>query len=129
MRPRVPSIRTRRGVGFTVATASVMRSGMAWRGERRALQRAVMELDGLMGTVSSARMSWSEICASQQFRNRWVALDGCRYDDETKQPAEGTVIDADDDLAELCSRMKRENQHFCTILFCEAARARAASRH
>ena len=93
------------------------------------MQRAVTEIDGLMGTVSSARMSWNEICASKQYRNRWVALDGCRYDDVTKQPSEGTVIDADDDLAELCSRMKRENQHFCTILYCEAARQRTISRH
>jgi len=93
------------------------------------MQRVVMEIDGPMGTESSARMSWNEICANKQFRNRWVALDGCRYDDVTRLPSEGTVIDADDDLAELCSRMKRENQHFCTILYCEATRQRTISRH
>jgi hypothetical protein len=88
-----------------------------------------MENDGQMGTVSGARMSWQEICACGQYRNRWVALDGCRYDHETKQPSEGTVIDVDDDLAELCSRMKRENQHFCTILYCEPSRSRTSSQH
>lgn len=80
-------------------------------------------------------MSWKDICAQKQYRGRWVALDGCRYDDATHQPAEGTVIDADDDLAELCNRMKRANHHFCTILYCEtppptsASRPRLVARH
>lgn len=89
-----------------------------------------------MGTGVSSRMSWNEICAHQQFRGRWVALDRCRYDDSTKEPAEGTVIDADDDLAELCSRVKKANHHFCTILFCERSapgflsrRSGVATRH
>ena len=81
-----------------------------------------------MGTGVSSRMSWNEICAHKQFRGRWVALDGCRYDDSTNQPAEGTVVDADDDLAELCSRMKKANHHFCTILFCEAVSAALGRR-
>ncbi len=87
-----------------------------------------------MGTGVSARMSWNEICAHKQYRGRWVALAGCRYDDSTNQPSEGTVVDADDDLAELCSRMKRANHHFCTILFCESAapsfrRAASPTKH
>jgi hypothetical protein len=85
-----------------------------------------------MGTGMSARMSWGDICAQQQYRGRWVALDGCRYDDATNQPAEGSVVDADDDLAELCGRMKRTNQHYCTILFCDlppARRATSTTRH
>jgi hypothetical protein len=75
-----------------------------------------------MGMSSSARMSWHEICAHKKYRGRWVALDGCRFDNSTQQPSEGTVIDADDDLGELCSRVKRANHHFCTILYCENAR-------
>lgn len=64
-------------------------------------------------------MSWNEICSNNRYRGRWVALDGCRYDDAHTQPTEATVVDADDDLAELCNRMKKTNQRSCAILFCE----------
>lgn len=63
-------------------------------------------------------MSWNEICSNKQYRGRWVALDSCRYDGPNTQPSEGTVVDADDDLAELCNRMKKSNQRSCAILFC-----------
>lgn len=65
-------------------------------------------------------MSWHDICAQKQYRGRWVALDGCRYETGTQQPSEGTVVDVDDDLAELCNRMRRANHRCCAILFCEA---------
>ena len=48
-----------------------------------------------------------------------MALDDCRYDERSNQPAEGTVIDDDDDLAALCNRMKQEQRRSCAILFCE----------
>jgi hypothetical protein len=72
-----------------------------------------------MGTSSTMRMTWNEICSQQEYRGRWLALDGCRYDETTAQPAEGTVIDADDDLAELCQRIRRARHRSYTILFCE----------
>ena len=76
-----------------------------------------------MGSSAIERMSWNEICSQREFRGRWVALDDCRYDEATQQPAEGTVIDADDDLAELCNRMKKANHRCCAILFCEGGHA------
>ena len=72
-----------------------------------------------MGPSPSARQSWTEICADRSFRGRWVALDDCRYDECSHEPAEGTVIDADDDLSALCNRMKQAHRRSCAILFCE----------
>ena len=66
-----------------------------------------------------SRMSWPQIRQSDEYRGRWVALDNCKYDARTAEPVEGTIIDADDDLVELCTRIKQgENKH-CAILFCE----------
>ena len=48
-----------------------------------------------------------------------MALDDCRYDERSNQPAERTVIDADDDLGALCNRIKQEQRRSCSILFCE----------
>jgi hypothetical protein len=84
-------------------------------------------------------MTWSQICSNGEFRGRWVALDGVRYDEATSRPVEGTVIDADDDLAELCNRIRKANLQHCAILFCEvpepaavpvrAHRARVVAHH
>jgi hypothetical protein len=64
-------------------------------------------------------MTWDEICASREFRGRWVALDGVRYDEVTARPTEGSVVDSDDDLAELCGRVRSSDRHGCAILYCE----------
>ena len=72
-----------------------------------------------MGSMGSVRMTWSEICSNGEFRGRWVAVDGVRYDETTARPTEGTVVDADDDLAELCNRIRNANRRCCAILFCE----------
>jgi hypothetical protein len=64
-------------------------------------------------------MSWPEVRQSGEFAGRWVAVDNCKYDAKTAEPIEGTIIDADEDLVELCTRIKQgENKH-CAILFCE----------
>lgn len=64
-------------------------------------------------------MTWPEIRQNDEFRGRWVALDNCRYDAKTAQPVEGTIVDVDEDLVELCTRIRQgENKH-CAILFCE----------
>jgi hypothetical protein len=63
-----------------------------------------------------SRLRWCEICRRSEYRGRWVALDHCRYDDEGKA-AEGSVVDADDDLVELCSRMRESDRKNCAILF------------
>ncbi|MEM9072224.1 MAG: hypothetical protein AAGE52_27200 [Myxococcota bacterium] len=45
-----------------------------------------------------------------------MALQGCRYDEETGKAVEGTLVDTDDDLADLCNRVREA--HGCAILFC-----------
>jgi hypothetical protein len=65
------------------------------------------------------RLTWPQICRSEEYKGRWVALDACRYDPRTAQPTEGTVVDADEDLVALCSRMQASDSKHCAILFCE----------
>ncbi len=72
-----------------------------------------------MGSKSGVRQTWSEICSCGDYRGRWVALDGVRYEESTTRPAEGTVIDSDDDLAQLCARLRSANRRCCAILHCE----------
>ena len=50
-----------------------------------------------------------------------MALDECRYDPRTARPTEGTVVDSDEDLVSLCSRMQDSDDRHCAILFCEEA--------
>jgi hypothetical protein len=69
----------------------------------------------------ASRMKWPEIRQSDEFRGRWVALDNCRYDAKTAQPVEGTIIDADEDLVELCTRIRQSENKHCAILFCDDA--------
>jgi hypothetical protein len=69
--------------------------------------------------LKGSRLTWPEIRQSDEFSGRWVALDHCRYDARTAQPVEGIVIDVDDDLVELCSRIQESENRHCAILFCE----------
>ncbi len=46
-------------------------------------------------------------------------MDNCRYDQSTASPTEGDVVDADEDLAELCRRMREADKTHCAILYCE----------
>jgi len=64
-------------------------------------------------------MTWPEFCRSNEFKGRWVAIDNCRYDQSTRQPVEGDVVDSDAELSELCSRMREAGHSACTIVFCE----------
>jgi hypothetical protein len=66
-----------------------------------------------------SRLTWPQICRSDSYRGRWVALDGCHYDPRTAQPTEGTVVDADEDLVALCSRMQDSDSKHCAILYCD----------
>ncbi len=66
-----------------------------------------------------SRMTWRQICRSQDYKGRWVALDNCRYDHATASPTEGDVVDVDEDLAELCRRMREADKTHCAILYCE----------
>ena len=65
------------------------------------------------------RMTWPELCRSERYTGLWVALDKCRFDPTTRQPIEGDVVDAHEDLAELCRQMREAGHSSCAILFCE----------
>jgi hypothetical protein len=65
------------------------------------------------------RMTWPELRRSHQLKGRWVALDNCRYDEDSLQPIEGDVVDVDEDLAELCGRMRQAGRSSCAIFFCD----------
>ena len=64
-------------------------------------------------------VKWSDLCASDEYQGRWVALDGCRYDEATAKPLEGTLIDSDEDLVQLCNRIRETGGRECAILYIE----------
>lgn len=66
------------------------------------------------------RMNWDDICRSEEYAGRWVALDGCSYDEGSGRAKEGAVVDVDDDLVQLCNRIRESEHHGCEILFCGA---------
>jgi hypothetical protein len=66
-----------------------------------------------------SRLTWPEIQQKNEYRGRWIALDNCIYDGKTAKPIEGSVVDADADLVQLCSRIRSNNNHHCAILFCD----------
>ena len=63
------------------------------------------------------RMTWDEICQNNELRGRWIAMDECLYDEVTGRATEGLVVDSDDDLAELCARIRESERTNCSILF------------
>jgi hypothetical protein len=65
------------------------------------------------------RMTWPDLCRSSDFKGLWVALDNCRYDQATRQPIEGDVVDSDEDLSALCARMREKGRSSCAIMFCD----------
>lgn len=67
----------------------------------------------------SVHMTWPEICRSSELVGRWVALDNVRYVSGSSQPTEADVVDADEDLADLCARIRAEDRTACAILFVE----------
>ena len=66
-----------------------------------------------------ARMTWPKPVHASQLKGLWVALDNCRYDQNTREPIEGDVVDADEDLADLCGRMRETGRTSCAILYCD----------
>jgi len=64
------------------------------------------------------RMSWTDICRREEYAGRWVALEQCRYDAGSGRATEGAVVDVDDDLVELVTRIRESEHQGCEILFC-----------
>ncbi len=71
------------------------------------------------GAPLGERMTWEQIRCVDEFRGRWVALDACKYDEATGRATEGEVVDVDDDLAELCQRVRSSQRRNCAIVFCD----------
>jgi hypothetical protein len=65
------------------------------------------------------RMTWDEICTSDSLRGRWVAMNDCSFDETTGRTTAGFVVDSDDDLAELCSRIRDSEWKNCSIVLVE----------
>lgn len=63
-------------------------------------------------------MRWTQVQRTEQFQRCWVALDNCKYDQATRQPVEGDVVDSDEDLTELCRRMREMGRSSCSVMFC-----------
>jgi hypothetical protein len=59
------------------------------------------------------------MCRSDRYRGQWVALNAPRYHPATGEPVEGELVDADEDLAVLCARLRAADRSACAILFCE----------
>ena len=66
------------------------------------------------------RMTWEQICTNAALRGRWIAMNDCSFDETTGRAREGLVVDSDDDLAELCKRMRESDWKNCSIVFADA---------
>jgi len=69
-------------------------------------------------------VAWTDICGDANWEGRWVALDGCTYNDAGQATA-GLVVDYDDNLADLCARLSAERRKSCSVVFCAPAESAA----
>ena len=69
-------------------------------------------------------LAWADICGDETWQGRWVALDDCAYN-EAGEATAGSVVDYDDDLAELCARLSAERRKSCSVVFCPPAESAA----
>jgi hypothetical protein len=69
-------------------------------------------------------VAWKDICGDASWKGRWVALDGCTYNDAGEATA-GLVVDYDDNLADLCARLSAERRKSCSVVFCAPAESAA----
>jgi hypothetical protein len=62
-------------------------------------------------------MTWNELRDDDVCRGRWVALDGLGHGDRTGKAAARELVDVDDDLDALCSRVRDSARKHCAIVF------------
>ncbi len=67
------------------------------------------------------RLPWPEIRRRTEFQGQWIALEHCVFEAQTSEPTEGEVVDSDENLGELCKRVKRGEGRNLVIRFCDAA--------
>ena len=70
-------------------------------------------------SAMNSTVAWARVADSESLAGLWVAMDNCRYDQTTHQPIEGDVVDSDEDLAELCGRLRETGRSSCVICFCD----------
>ncbi len=63
----------------------------------------------------ASRMTWQQISQHPAWQGQWVALEECAFGGDAR---EGTVVDADENLATLCTRLRDAEMSHCAILFC-----------
>lgn len=73
------------------------------------------------------RAYWVDLCATEAFSGRWVAVDAVSYRPHAEEPHEVEVVDVDDDLSALVSRMRATARTSCSVLQCK--RKRPPPRH
>ncbi len=61
------------------------------------------------------RMTWEQITEHPACKGRWVAIEECAFGEDVR---EGAVVDADENLATLCSRLRDAEMSHCAIVFC-----------
>lgn len=72
---------------------------------------------GLTADGSASQLSWQQMLERPEYRGRWLALADCRYHEQSGRATHGVVVDQDDDLAQLCNRVRDAHRH-CAIVFC-----------
>jgi hypothetical protein len=63
------------------------------------------------------RVSWDVLCHHADYQGLWVALNAVRYDSGV--PIDGEVVDVDEDIAVLCTRIQSVENAACAILYCD----------
>ncbi len=66
---------------------------------------------------SLGRVMWADLCRNLDMVGHWVALDAVRYEDGL--PFDGELVDVDEDLAALCTRVQSADETSCAILYCD----------
>lgn len=74
-------------------------------------------------TFTAFRAFWVDLCATAAFSGRWVAVDHVSWRAQSDEPHEVEVVDVDDDLAALVTRMRAHARTSCSVLQCKRRRA------
>ncbi len=89
----------------------------AEKGRKRPRSAIWAKIAGDIDPETSERLTWEEITRRADCQGRWVALFECRYD-ENGRATEGVLVDVDDNLSELCSRVEASQWQDCAIFRC-----------
>lgn len=60
-----------------------------------------------------SKLRWAEVLEDPLYKEKWVALSDCEYEEDVLQ--ECVVVDSDADIAELQKRLEEQGIKNCTI--------------